>query len=89
MSREPRIPGALAREIAAILRAALARQQREQTEIAAATGISEGQISKLFAGKKPFDIEDLDKIARALRLNLTEEIINPADKATQGRIHPR
>ena len=85
MATGTRTPGPLAIEIAGILRAELARKQLRQTDLVAPTGISEGQLSKMFGGKKAFDIEDLDKLALAMGLDLMTQIIKPADAATQHR----
>ena len=76
-----RNPGFLSMEIAGILRAELARRQGHQAEAAAATGISAGQLSKMFAGKKSFDLEDLDAVATAMGLDLTRDLVDPARAA--------
>jgi len=50
--------------VAAEARAALARAQVTQTNLAEATGRSQGYWSKRLSGKQPLDVEDLSAISR-------------------------
>ncbi len=77
-------PTKLTEEIAKTIRGELARQQMTKTELAKTVGISLPQISKLTAGLKRFDIEDLDAICEALGLNL-REVVADAEAASESR----
>jgi transcriptional regulator with XRE-family HTH domain len=53
-------PSAITKEVAAILTGVLARRGLEQQELAAAVGISRSQISRMLAGNKHWDVDQLD-----------------------------
>lgn len=76
--------GPLQAEIAADLRAEVARRQVIQSSLAAAADISGAQLSELLAGKKHMDVEQLDRICFALDLKL-RDVIERAEKATGSR----
>lgn len=77
-------PGALSKEIAATLRAQLARKQFSQADLAEAVQISQTQLSGILNAKKHVDIEQLDEICFALGLTF-RQVIADADKATAHR----
>lgn len=76
--------GPLQAEIAADLRAHVARRQIIQSSLAEAANISQAQMSELLAGKKHMDIEQLDRICFAMDLKL-RDVIERAEKATASR----
>lgn len=79
-SRPARAPRPLTLEIAAILRAARARQRVTTEELAEATGISRAQVGKQLGGAKPINLDELDLICHALGLNVVE-VLAEADRA--------
>ena len=79
--------GALTLEIASCIRGELARQQLAKTTLADRVGISRAQLNKIVNGKKANDIENLDRIVYALRLDL-ETVLREADEATPRRHLP-
>lgn len=78
-------PGALTIELAAVMRAELARQDMTKTALAEASQISLSQVSKFLRGKKIFDIEELDQMLFVLGLPL-RATISAADLATHERL---
>ena len=77
-------PGPFSIELAAILRGHLARQQQTKQALADAVGMSRPQMSKVLAGKKQMDVEELDRVCWALGLNAID-VITQADEATPNR----
>lgn len=77
-------PGALSKEIAATLRAQLARKQFSQADLAEAVQISQTQLSGILNAKKHVDIEQLDELCFALGLTF-RQVVADADKATAHR----
>ncbi|MCU1545029.1 MAG: hypothetical protein JWP30_129 [Homoserinimonas sp.] len=77
-------PGPLSYEIAATIRGELARQKMSKTHLAQEVGISLPQLSKIVAGLKRVDIEDLEAILTTLGLNL-RQVLSNAEAATQSR----
>ncbi|PPF39937.1 helix-turn-helix transcriptional regulator [Pseudoclavibacter sp. AY1H1] len=68
-------PTELAREIVGILRGRAARYDVTQSELAAATGVSQSQLSKMLRGKRPMDIDVMDALAVALGTTVSEIVI--------------
>lgn len=52
--------------VAAEVRAEIARQQKTGTAVAEAMGVSHMYLSRRLNRKTPFDLRDLDRLARAL-----------------------
>lgn len=77
-------PGVLSQEVAAILRAQLARKRITQAELADAVNSAQTQISGILNARKHVDIEKLDEICQALGLEFAE-VIREADAATEAR----
>jgi len=77
-------PGPLTSEVAARLRARVAREKLAGKDIAAAVGVSPPQMSKILDGKKQIDIELLDRICWAIGQNF-DDLIREADEATSFR----
>lgn len=75
---------ALTREVAGLLRARLAHKNISQVALAATTGISTSQLSKMLRGVKPIDLDQLDEICWALGLEV-RDIVQSADEATDSR----
>lgn len=59
----------LAERVAAEVRAELARRQITQQQFAPVIGLSQASLSDRMRGKTPFTIEDLGRIAEALRIH--------------------
>ena len=72
-------------EIASVLRGKRARLKRTIQELADATGISRPQVSKLLDGQKRFDVEELERLCHALKLDW-KQVLFDAD-AKSGRRH--
>lgn len=77
--------GALTKEVAAILRTRIARQQLLQKDIAESLHIGKTQLSDIINGKKHVDIELLDDICSAVGLDFMD-VLKEAEKATQSRL---
>jgi DNA-binding Xre family transcriptional regulator len=77
-------PGPLTSEIAASLRAHIARKNWKDREVADATGIPASTFSQLMSGHKQIDIEQLDRIAWALHLDIVD-VIKAAEDVTHHR----
>lgn len=71
-------------EIAAILRAHIARERLNQGAIAKAAGVSPAVLSGIVNGIKRIDIEQLDRITQAVGLPLLD-VVKRADQATGHR----
>lgn len=56
----------LAHAVAAEIRAEMARQQRQQTDLGEFLGVKQPTISRKLAGKTEFRIDELEKIAEFL-----------------------
>lgn len=59
----------LTRQVASTVRAAMAKFNVTQAEMAAAVGVSQSQLSKMVRGTRPIDIDQLDAMCRALGLD--------------------
>lgn len=77
-------PGMLTKEIAAQLRAQVARRQLTQTYVAEESGLSQSRLSELLNGRKQIDVEELDRICYAIGLNMAT-VLTDADEATSAR----
>jgi DNA-binding Xre family transcriptional regulator len=78
-------PGPFSQELAAILRAQMARKQLWQAQVAVAAGMSQGQLSAVLNGKKHIDMEQLDRLCYVLGLKLVE-VLREADEASKWRL---
>lgn len=77
-------PGALSEALAGILRAQIARKRLLQSEVAAAAGMSQAQLSGVLNAKKHIDIEQLDKLCWVIGLDFWK-VVEEADKETVDR----
>lgn len=77
-------PSAITKEVAAILTGALARRGLEQQELAAAVGISRSQISRMLAGNKHWDVDQLGAACDFLGLDVLD-VLREATSAVQMR----
>ena len=59
-------------QVAAEVRAAMARASKRQNVVALATGRSQSYISRRLTGEQPFDIDDLDRVAALLDVPITD-----------------
>lgn len=78
------VPGVLSQEVAAILRAQMARKRVSQGELATAVNSAQSQVSGILNARKHVDIEKLDELCQALGLEFAE-VIRSADRATEAR----
>lgn len=76
--------GRLTREVAAILRARLARLDWTQTELAARSGVSQSHLSQILKGRRHIYIDQLESICEALGLDVAE-VIGDAWKIAEPR----
>lgn len=60
----------LAEQVAATVRAELARQRKTQRDLAAALGISQQTVSRRLAGETPFAIDEIEAAARFLGVSV-------------------
>jgi len=77
-------PGPFVKEVAAVLREKVAREGLSHQQLAEVLDVSRGQLSKILAGNKQIELEQLDEICWALGLNFRDVVVN-ADKATSFR----
>ena len=77
-------PSVLTREVAAILRAARARRNVTQAELAKAAEVSQSQVSKMLLGSRPITVDQLDLMCQALRIDIVDVLVE-ADRETRGR----
>jgi len=61
----------LAESVAAEVRAEMGRQQASQSDVAAIVGLSQQAVSRRIAGRVPFDVTELEKIAAAFNVPVT------------------
>lgn len=78
-------PGPFSQEIAAILRAQMARKQLNQSTVASAVAISQTQLSGILLARKHIDIEKLDELCYVLGLQLVA-VLSEADEASKWRL---
>jgi transcriptional regulator with XRE-family HTH domain len=77
-------PGVLSEALGGILRAQIARKKLLQSDVAAAAGMSQGQLSGVLNAKKHIDIEQLDKLCWVIGLNFWK-VLEEADAEARDR----
>lgn len=77
-------PGALTQEIAATLRALIARRGLKHGDVARAAVLKPQTFSAIINARKQVDLEQLDRICWALGLDVAD-VIKKAEKATNHR----
>jgi DNA-binding Xre family transcriptional regulator len=75
---------ALSNEIAAILRAQIARKKIVQSALSTAVNLSQAQLSGILNANKHVDVEKLDELCWALGLEL-RLVVAEADENTSAR----
>lgn len=68
----------LSQRVAANVRAEMARRQKLQRELAEALGISNNQASLRLAGRTPFRLDELERVAELLDLPVSALIAQSA-----------
>ena len=68
------VPSQLSRQIAAILRAQVAKFQLTQVDVAANSGISQSQLSKVLRGTRVLDVDQLDALCQTLGLEIADVV---------------
>jgi len=58
--------------LAAEIRAEVARQRRTTTDLATEIGMSGAALGRRLRGEHPFDVTELEQIARALGISVTD-----------------
>lgn len=71
----------VAERVGANVRAEMTRAGISQTELAAVLGVSQPALSKRLLGKQVFDVEELTRVAEALRLDVAELLIDKRQSA--------
>lgn len=77
-------PGPLTNEITALLREHIARKKWSYVAVAEAAKIPTSSFSHIVNGRKPIDIEQLDRICWAIGYPL-EELVKKAEANTANR----
>lgn len=77
----------LTRQVAGIIRAAMAKHNVTQTEMAVAVGVDQSHLSKMVRGMKPISIDQLAAMAWALDLDVSQ-IIRDAEDALKDYMIP-
>lgn len=67
-------PGPLSRAVAAILEAERQAQGLSQTELGAAVGLSQSQMSKLLRAERAFLVDHLDAVCTTLGLDIVDVV---------------
>lgn len=67
-------PGALSREVAAILTEAWEASGMKQAELGARAGISQSQVSKYLRGERVLTVDELDALCSTLGLKIATVI---------------
>lgn len=75
----------LMREVTAIIRAEMGRHNVSKEAVAGAIGVSPQWFGQLLLDRKQLDVEQLDRIAWALGMSLTE-VITQAEKKSEARL---
>jgi len=76
---------AFAKAMAETLRIQKGARRTTNQKIADATGISPSQVSNYLNGKKSPDVVELDAMCRFLKLDLVDDVIEPARTLTNLR----
>ncbi|MBN8883577.1 DNA-binding Xre family transcriptional regulator [Salana multivorans] len=84
------LPGVITRNVAAVLRARVARVQATQTELAAVSGVSQSQLSKILRGTRAIDLDVLDRLCWTLGLDVADVLAEAERDAAdlRGRGYP-
>lgn len=77
-------PSDLTKEVAAIIKGLMVRRGKEQQALAAATGVSAPQMSRMLSGAKHWDIDQLFRAAEFLEADY-REIILDAERTVAAR----
>lgn len=77
-------PGPLTEEITALLREQIARMKWSYVAVAEAAKIPRSSFNDVVNGRKPMDIEQLDRIAWAVGYAV-EELVRKAEENTKNR----
>ena len=77
-------PSYITKRIASRLRGRFSEGGVTQIELAAATGISQSQLSKLLRGVRVFDVDQLDAVCQALGLEMGEVVAQAYDEAADS-----
>ena len=64
----------LSGQVAANIRAELARQRRTQSELVMSLGLSPSAVSRRLSGQQPFEIDEVDAVARLLGVSVADLI---------------
>ncbi|MEV6798508.1 helix-turn-helix transcriptional regulator [Micromonospora rifamycinica] len=70
--------GRLRDSVVVAVRVEMARQRMSQTKLAELTGCTQAYISRRMTGETPFDVVDLEKVARALNVPVAAFFPAPA-----------
>lgn len=62
-------PASLNDQVAATVRAELARRRMTQQDLARAVGLSQASVSERLRGKTPFSTDDIERVADALGIH--------------------
>jgi len=73
-----RMTQTLSRDVAAVVRAELARKQIPQSRLAEVLGLSPATISRRMGGTAPFELDELPIVAGLLGLSLTDLVKDAA-----------
>lgn len=77
-------PSDLTKEVSAIIKGLMVRRGKEQQALAAATGVSAPQMSRMLAGAKHWDIDQLFRAAEFLEADY-REIMLDAEQTVAAR----
>ncbi|MGN8049589.1 helix-turn-helix domain-containing protein [Curtobacterium sp. 22159] len=77
-------PSNLTKEVAAIIKGLMVRRGHEQQDLAAAVGVSPAQMSRMLAGGKHWDIDQLSRAAAFLEGDW-REILADAERTVAAR----
>lgn len=81
-------PSDLTKEVAAIIKGLMVRRGHEQQDLAAAVGVSPAQMSRMLAGGKHWDIDQLSRATDFLDADLRAILIDAEETVARRNVAP-
>lgn len=85
MHTSPTQGATITEQVAAEIRAQMGRRNVKQSELARTLGVTEMWLSRRLRGKQALDLEDLEKISRALECRIIDLLPSGGNAATREK----